>query len=73
MAKTKIKIVDFGISGVCKGSMLDRNDAGTLSYMAPETLMGTETMANPAMDVWALGIMMYVMLFSRFPFKGNTP
>jgi serine/threonine protein kinase len=37
-AKTKIKIVDFGISGIFKGKEQDKNDAGTLRYMAPEML-----------------------------------
>lgn len=37
-AKTRIKVVDFGISGMCKGNVAEKNDAGTLRYMAPETL-----------------------------------
>jgi serine/threonine protein kinase len=37
-ARTRIKVVDFGISGMCKGNVAEKNDAGTLRYMAPETL-----------------------------------
>ena len=37
-AKSRIKIVDFGISGMCKPNNHDKNDAGTLRYMAPEVL-----------------------------------
>ena len=36
--RTKIKIVDFGIAGMCKPDMHEKNDAGTLKYMAPEVL-----------------------------------
>jgi serine/threonine protein kinase len=37
-ARSKIKIVDFGIAGRCKGSNIEKTDAGTLRYMAPEVL-----------------------------------
>jgi MAP/microtubule affinity-regulating kinase len=71
-AKTKIKVVDFGISGMCKGNLHDRNDAGTLRYMAPETLTDAVTNANPAIDIWAIGVMLYCMVFDKFPFNGEN-
>lgn len=37
-AKSRIKIVDFGISGRCKGGNAERTDAGTIRYMSPEVL-----------------------------------
>ena len=37
-AKSRIKVVDFGISGMCKGNVHEKNDAGTLRYMPPEVL-----------------------------------
>jgi serine/threonine protein kinase len=37
-ARSRIKIVDFGISGRCKGNQGERTDAGTIRYMAPEVL-----------------------------------
>ena len=61
--RTKIKIVDFGIAGMCKPDMHEKNDAGTLKYMAPEVLANSHTLANPALDVWALGIMLYAMVY----------
>lgn len=71
-AKTKIKLVDFGISGMCKGNISERNDAGTLRYMPPEVLLDYNSNANPAMDIWAIGVMLYCMVFDRFPFNGDT-
>ena len=38
-ARQKIKVVDFGISGMCKGNLVEKGDAGTLRYMPPEVLM----------------------------------
>ena len=64
--------MDFGISGMCKPDMQEKNDAGTLRYMAPEVLSNYYSTANPAIDVWALGIMVYCMVFSSFPFNGDT-
>ena len=69
--RTRIKIVDFGIAGRCKGSMQEKTDAGTLRYMAPEVLMGSDTKANPAIDIWSMGIMLYCMLFYKYPFNGD--
>lgn len=37
-ARSRIKIVDFGISGVSKGNIAEKTDAGTIRYMAPEVL-----------------------------------
>jgi serine/threonine protein kinase len=31
-----IKVVDFGIAGICKGNEKERTDAGTIRYMPPE-------------------------------------
>ena len=36
-----IKVIDFGIAGVCDQGKADKGDAGSLCYMPPETLMGT--------------------------------
>ena len=35
-----LKIVDFGIAGICSDFDIDNVDAGTLKYMAPELLQG---------------------------------
>lgn len=71
-ARSKIKVVDFGISGMCKGNTAERNNAGTLMYMPPEVLLNMNSNASPAMDVWAIGIMLYSMRYYQFPFNGET-
>ena len=59
-----IKVIDFGIAGMSA----DKVDAGTLAYMAPETLERTAADTTPAIDVWAIGIMFYAMVYGSLPF-----
>lgn len=44
---------------------------GTPSYMAPEIVQKKEYRGQAA-DIWALGVMMFVMLMGYFPYKGNS-
>ena len=37
-AHRKVKVVDFGIAGMCKGGHGEVNDAWTLRYMTPEMI-----------------------------------
>lgn len=66
-----IKVVDFGIAGVCTTKQKDKVDAGSIAYMPPECFKsGTET--SPAIDVWAIGVMFYSLLYGNLPFYGET-
>jgi serine/threonine protein kinase len=56
---------------MCTGGEGENNDASTLRYTTPEMLISMNSKANPAMDVWAIGIMLYYMLFNEFPFNGK--
>ncbi len=65
----RLKLLDFGISIV--GSEAEREAAraaGTLLYMAPETLMGEP--ASAAADLFAVGVVAYQLLAGRHPFAG---
>ena len=63
-----VKVVDFGIAGVAD----EKVDAGTLSYMAPECLEKVAADTTPAIDVWAIGIMFYAMIYGTLPFMGEN-
>ena len=49
---------------------VDSADAGSLRYMAPELLNNAKV--TPQVDVWAMGIILYGMLFGSLPFIGNS-
>jgi hypothetical protein len=34
----QIKVVDFGIAGVCNNNKKDKIDAGSIAYMPPEVI-----------------------------------
>ncbi|KAK1355051.1 Serine/threonine-protein kinase SAPK4 [Heracleum sosnowskyi] len=63
-----LKICDFGFS---KSSMLHsrpKSIAGTLRYIAPEVLSGSEYNGKLA-DVWSCGVTLYIMLVGAYPFE----
>lgn len=60
-----VKLTDMGISKVCVGKTY--TVCGTTDYFAPETLR--QTGHNRAVDWWAAGVLLYVMMTGRFPFE----
>lgn len=56
---------------MCEAGKKDKQDAGSLCYMAPECLMGKAVEAAPSIDVWAIGIMFYSLLYGTLPFYSN--
>jgi serine/threonine protein kinase len=78
----RVKVLDFGlakrlITGELGEAMRSRLSlaeegviAGTLPYLAPETLQGTP--ADARSDIWALGVVLYEMAAGTRPFEGRT-
>lgn len=65
----KVKIDDFQKSKVLvKGKKL-KEVTGNPFYVAPEILNGKY---GHKVDVWALGVILYSMVFGRYPFYGNN-
>jgi len=63
-----IKIADFGESKKCKSAL--KTYCGTPDYMAPEIIKGTPY--GPEVDMWAIGIITYVLLCGYPTFDGKT-
>ncbi|XP_038615899.1 serine/threonine-protein kinase 17A [Tachyglossus aculeatus] len=64
-----IKIVDFGLSRIMKGSEELREIMGTPEYVAPEIL--SYDPISTATDMWSIGVLTYVMLTGTSPFLGD--
>jgi len=43
---------------------------GTEDYISPEVL--SEDIVTPAADYWSLGVVIYMLLTAKSPFKGKT-
>jgi serine/threonine-protein kinase len=69
------KISDFGLArrlGDGAGVTQTGVAVGTPSYMAPEQARGLHDAVGPAVDVYALGAILYELLTGRPPFKGES-
>jgi protein-serine/threonine kinase len=64
-----LKVTDFGIAGIKRdGAKGEYSNAGTAKFMAPELHTGSDTSATKALDIWALGIILYLIIFGEHPF-----
>ena len=73
-ADSTIQIVDFGCSLIrCEeNSILSQSSAGnTPAYCPPEVLENSKDPITPTMDIWGLGIILYIMLTGLHPFDLN--
>ncbi|XP_056444343.1 striated muscle preferentially expressed protein kinase [Gadus chalcogrammus] len=69
-----VKLVDFGSARTFNPLHLTACAAplpGTLEFMAPEMVKGN--VVGPPADLWALGVITYIMLSGRLPFPDKDP
>lgn len=68
--KTRLVIADFGLSGFVLDDKPLTTYCGTPHYVAPELVLAIPYRGQPA-DMWALGVILYVMLTSAYPFDAS--
>ena len=68
-----VKIIDFGIATVreeqAEGAAEQTRVAGSMSYMAPEQLVGRPTASS---DIFALGVLAFELVSGTRPFQAAT-
>jgi serine/threonine protein kinase len=40
--------------------------------MAPEVLTGKNTAADPAIDIYSMGVILFALVTGKLPFEGET-
>ena len=66
----RVRLMDFGLSGLALEPGGVRDFAGTPMYMAPEQLDGSGPSVRT--DLFSLGVVLYEVLTGRHPFSGRT-
>ncbi|CAD8112666.1 unnamed protein product [Paramecium sonneborni] len=72
--KFQIKIIDFGLAYLSgTGIPFDEPlNVGTVQYISPEILSGKLKKINFCQDIWALGILLFYLIFGQYPFNGKN-
>ena len=66
----KIKIIDFGLAAKYETSINEGNIIGSIPYIAPEIQLRCG--GGYKIDSWALGIILFELLFGHLPFEGQN-
>jgi len=66
-----LKIIDFGLSNFSQMNKLLTTPCGSPCYASPEVVGGKQYDGN-MIDIWATGIILFVMLCGSLPFEGQT-
>eukprot|EP01135_Chromosphaera_perkinsii_P004798 Nk52_evm29s296 gene=Nk52_evmTU29s296 len=66
-----VKIADFGFSNYFKPGQFMKTWCGSPPYAAPELFEGKEY-SGPQVDIWSMGVVLYVLVCGALPFDGST-
>jgi serine/threonine protein kinase len=67
-ADNTVKLCDFGLSTIIENNEALKGVYGTAPFMAPEMLNGKGY--DTKIDIWSIGVIVYVLLFGKFPYNG---
>uniref|UniRef100_A0A673HPP2 non-specific serine/threonine protein kinase n=1 Tax=Sinocyclocheilus rhinocerous TaxID=307959 RepID=A0A673HPP2_9TELE len=65
-----IKIADFGLSNLYHKDKLLQTFCGSPLYASPEIVNG-RPYRGPEVDSWALGVLLYTLVYGTMPFDGG--
>uniref|UniRef100_A0A3Q3NPF1 Protein kinase D4 n=1 Tax=Labrus bergylta TaxID=56723 RepID=A0A3Q3NPF1_9LABR len=63
----QVKLCDFGFARIIGEKSFRRSVVGTPAYLAPEVISSCGY--NRSLDIWSVGVIMYVSLSGTFPFN----
>lgn len=66
-----IKLIDFGFGNTWNEHGFLNTFCGSPFYAAPEMTQGIEYV-GPEVDIWSLGVILYMMLTGELPFQGAS-
>ena len=69
MRVKRVKITDFGLSKIVSSKDQVLDSCGTPAYVAPEVLL--KQAYGKEVDVWACGVIMYLMICKVLPFTSQ--
>ncbi|XP_014217802.1 probable serine/threonine-protein kinase DDB_G0277165 [Copidosoma floridanum] len=69
----KVTITNFCLGKhLASESDLLKDQRGSPAYISPDVLCGKPYLGKPS-DMWALGVVLYTMLYGQFPFYDSNP
>jgi len=69
-ADCEVKLIDFGLAKILSTEVVARSFLGTKGYLAPEMLL--RGAYDKAVDVWALGVIVFILLCGCMPFDEDS-
>eukprot|EP00931_Biecheleriopsis_adriatica_P064764 TRINITY_DN3946_c0_g1_i2.p1 TRINITY_DN3946_c0_g1~~TRINITY_DN3946_c0_g1_i2.p1 ORF type:complete len:552 (+),score=85.30 TRINITY_DN3946_c0_g1_i2:112-1767(+) len=64
-----LKLIDFGFACRFSRNSVYRDVCGSMAYMSPELL---QRRYNHTVDVWAIGVLVYLLLFGQYPYRSKV-
>eukprot|EP01133_Synstelium_polycarpum_P016840 gene16840-20024_t len=70
-ANRQIKIIDFGLSNVFTPGSYLKTFCGSPTYASPELILRKEY-NGPSVDIWSMGVVLFVLVTGYLPFDGDN-
>ena len=69
----QVKIGDFGQATIFEGNDQQNKKLGTFQFFPPECCgQGGKEFSGKLADIWALGLILYALIYKKLPYTANT-